>query len=141
MGEGDGDGTARFELTLPAEPAFVSTARLFASAVARHFGCGEEEVHDVKVAVSEACASALRAGADGGSLNIWATRQGPRLTFEVEGAAVPGKPPRPGAPGEEIAPALGLELIRALFEDARFAPNERGGTNLTFSLPVPPAPV
>ncbi len=54
----------QFSLEFACEPDFISTARLFAGAAARYYGCDEDVVQDVKIAVSEACTNAVKAHAD-----------------------------------------------------------------------------
>ena len=48
-----------FVLELPAAPEYLSMARLFVVALARHFGSEEEAVEDARLAVSEACTCLL----------------------------------------------------------------------------------
>jgi len=50
----------QIKLTLPINAAYVSAARLTASSVANRLNFDIEEIEDIKVAVSEACAYIIR---------------------------------------------------------------------------------
>lgn len=127
------DGSERFTIELPAEPAYVATARMFASTLARHFEVEEELVDDIKLAVSEACTRAL--GSDG-ELALAALHVEGRLTFEVAQVDLPAPSPEADTPTpEELAAGLGVELIRALFEDADLVRGTGGGRAIRFSVP------
>ncbi len=70
------------ELRLPADPAYIVVAKRAASAFAAVAGFDVEAVHDLTIAVAQACDNAIacaeRAGGSGGGQI--------RLTFIVEGA-------------------------------------------------------
>ncbi len=72
---------ASFELSVPADPAFLETARLFVGAVARELGVDDDLVDDAKLGVSEACVVAGRPGA---SLRIRAELDGAGVRFRVD---------------------------------------------------------
>ena len=128
----------RFTLELPPDPAFMATARMFASSLARHFEIDENVVEDLKLAISEACSRALAAdgGEDPVSLNV--ERDDGRLVFEISQGELPGAGASEDTPTPshaELATGLSLELITALFEDAELARDARGGSVLRFSIP------
>jgi hypothetical protein len=128
--------TERFTLELPSDPAFISTARMFACSLARHFDM-EESVDDLTLAISEACTRALAAESTNGSLFVRVMREDGRLTFEIpQGdlrAPADGDTPTPSH--EAMAAGLSLELITALFEDAAMTVDEQGQPVLRFSIP------
>ena len=66
----------RIELSLPANAAYVSTARLTASSIASRLEFDFDEVEDIKAAVSEACTYILRK-THGGSAQLF------RLVFSL----------------------------------------------------------
>ena len=113
----------RFTLELPPEPAYVGTARMFVSTLARHFEVSDEVIEDLKLAISEACSRALASEA---GLTIRAWREDGRLRFEV------GQGDAEATGKGEVDAALSLELIGALFEDAEIAPSPAGSV-LRFS--------
>jgi serine/threonine-protein kinase RsbW len=138
-----------FLLEFPPEAPYVSTARIFAAGVARTYGTDEDFVEDLKVAVSEACTSAIKAREDGavrGPVRLSVRRDADLLSFEAEDAGIvpAGDGPEPvipssGSTSEDIARRLSLEVIRALFPSTEIVPNQQGGGNIRFSLPLPAA--
>jgi serine/threonine-protein kinase RsbW len=125
-------------LEIPSEAAYVSTARLFAGAVARHFGIDEDAVDDLKLAVSEACNGAIRyreTESANRPIRIDVTTDGASLVFEIEDAIDPGAS-RPGVNTEDMIRGLSIELIQALFPNAGMIPGRGGGTNMRLSIPL-----
>jgi anti-sigma regulatory factor (Ser/Thr protein kinase) len=128
----------RLTLEIPADAAYMSAARLFAAAVARHFAVDENLIPDVKLAVSEACAAGILLGEES-SVRIAAVADGPRVRFEVsqpagpevEAVREPSATPDPHQTAE-----LGLEVIRALFEDAHVTDEPDGGKIIRFAAPA-----
>ena len=70
------------ELRLPADPAYIVVAKRAASAFAAVAGFDVEAVHDLTIAVAQACENALACAARAGGLGTGQIR----LTFTVEGA-------------------------------------------------------
>lgn len=120
----------RATLEIPADPAYLASARLFVSSLARLYECDEPSVEDLKLAVSEACGSAL-AAANLGFTRIITTLDEGVFSVEVEDGGVAELKPT-----DELARVLGLELIRSLFPDAKVPKNARGGYDLHFSVSV-----
>src|SRR5438046_4099364 len=118
----------RYVLEIDPDPQLVPTARMFAATVARQLGCGEDTVLDVKIAVSEACTSAVHMQNEvdaGGSVRLAVTEDDSALVYEVEDSAdtfrdVPDEPADvlesvlEGADEQQMR----LALIRALFPSA-----------------------
>ena len=128
-------GDDRFVLEVPADPAYIGTARIFASALARHFEVADETVEDLKVAVSEACSRAL-AGERDDRISITVQPVDERLTFEIEQSDVrrpTGGSDTPTPSAAELATGLSLELVSALFGDAEVVPTAAGPV-LRFSV-------
>jgi serine/threonine-protein kinase RsbW len=138
-----------FLLEFPPAAHYVSTARIFAAGVARTFGADEDLVEDLKVAISEACTSAIRARQDNAvddPVRLSARRDVDLLSFEAENTGITPSGEgaelvmrSTGSTSEDIARRLSLETIRALFPSTEIVPNHQGGGNLRFSLVVPPA--
>jgi len=120
--------TERFTLDLPPDAAYVGTARMFASTLARHFEVPDEVVEDIKLAISEACSRALAVeGAE--HLSLRAHRVDHRLVFEIEQGelgAAPAAADTPTPSSVELAAGLSLELVSALFEDAEVTADSAG---------------
>jgi anti-sigma regulatory factor (Ser/Thr protein kinase) len=101
--------TRSLTLRVSADPALLTTARLFAAGAARLAGCSDETVEDVRIAVSEACTRAVRdTGTRGEHVSVEALIDGAGLEVVV------------------ISPAGGAtaidddvrDLVPALFEGA-----------------------
>ncbi len=70
------------ELRLPADPAYIVVAKRAASAFAAVAGFDVEAVHDLTIAVAQACENAVSCAVRAGGLGVGQIR----LTFVVEGA-------------------------------------------------------
>jgi len=104
-------------LEMPAEAAYLTTARLFVGAAARHLGVDEETAQDIKLAISDA-----GTGAIGGQVIRLAVRViGDRTWFELE------------SDGSELGE---LDLVAGLFEDLTIEPTSAGGSIVRFSVPA-----
>jgi anti-sigma regulatory factor (Ser/Thr protein kinase) len=127
-----------YTLEFDRDAQLIPTARIFAGALARQFGCDEDSVLDVKIAVSEACTDAVTS--DGGSnpVRIVVQDRGSELVYDVSDAE---KDPevqfesRP-APKEDIV--MGVALIGALFPGAEISKGDKG-THVRFRLTAPAA--
>lgn len=125
MSNGDAD---TFTLEMPGTPDHVSTARVFASAIARRFDLDDDVVEDLKLAVSEAFTACLaaRESETHDPVRLELTWDGDRLRVEIEDRSARAEvTTTPGGWGEDV--------IRALFEDARIRTDSRG-TEVTFSV-------
>jgi serine/threonine-protein kinase RsbW len=137
-------GTDRLLLQIPPEAGFIAMARMFGASVARHFGCDEGAVEDVKIAISEACTNSVKAHHDVGStdpIELSAHAIDDKLIFEIVDAGPGIDIERHLAPDETATPpgglyegSLGLTLIEALFPDAHIARNADRGTTVRFTL-------
>ncbi len=126
-----------YAIDIDADSHLLPTARMFAATVARQFGCAEDSVLDVKIAVSEACANAVQAHQEHDvaapiHLSVEEDEQG--LTYQIEDSG-PGFDPEPEPPravfqraveGSEQRQGMGLALIRSLFPSAQFARSGHG---------------
>jgi anti-sigma regulatory factor (Ser/Thr protein kinase) len=134
----DTSTATRFAIDLPADPAYLSTVRIFLTAIARHYDAQDDTVEDLKVAVSEACSAFLRYGAgDEGSLHVEVAASSDRLTVTVSSPdlLVPEPPDADGTPTPRaLAASLGMDVLRALFEDSEVVPGEP--SSIRFSAPL-----
>jgi len=122
-------------------------ARMFAASVARHFGCDEDIVEDVKVAISEACTNSVKAHRDKGHnepIELFAHTDDGEIIFEVVDAGGGIDTELQKAINESAAtPAaglyegsLGLMLIRSLFPATEIIRNGDHGTTVRFVVPA-----
>lgn len=139
------DEEQRFSLTLPPSSAYVGTARLFAGAVARHFGADEDSVEELKLAVSEACTGAIRAQGESATapVRMEILRGADRLAFEVgaSGVTLPwsaGEVEDAAArtPTTDYMTSLSVQMIQGLFGDVAIVESPDGGTSIRFSVPL-----
>jgi hypothetical protein len=119
------DRRATLALELVADPALLATARLFAAAAARAGGCDDDVVEDVRLAVSEACARAIRGAIDGERIEIHAHVGPDGVGFVVEG-------PSATIGDDDID---GLDLVATLFPSAATSADGRR-TTVRFDAPT-----
>lgn len=130
-------------LALPAATAQVRTARLFAAAIARHFGVEDDRVEDIKLAVSEACANAVRAHVEAGAtepVRVLARLGGEALHFQIvdAGGGFDAVAPDIGMtpPAGISEGSLGLALLRSLFPEVDITRNADRGMTVSFGVNI-----
>ncbi|MGH2725237.1 MAG: ATP-binding protein [Actinomycetota bacterium] len=123
-------------LELPADAAFMATARIFSSSLARHFAANEDRVEDVKLAISEACAAFIRTGTEA-TIRVEVEPGDGCLRFEVSGPPLPPIPHDDDTPAtpSDFAARTGSELIRALFEGSEIVTDGQRST-VRFAVPL-----
>ena len=135
---------ATVELSFPALPSHVRTARLVATAVARRSGVDEALLDEVRLAVGEACSRAV----EGHQLYCPAEPVRLALTemdgrFEVEVADTCAPSARPGTvtsgpdgrdEGPGLRAGLGIAMIKGLADDVRISATS-AGTIIRMSWP------
>jgi serine/threonine-protein kinase RsbW len=123
-------------LTIPARPEYITLGRLALTAIAGLRPLSDETLHDLKLALTEACTNSVKhAYEDGsGSVDIVYELHRDRLAVEV-GDAGPGFEPRQSAGNgaDELEEGgLGIAIIRALTDEVEIAEREGGGSRLRF---------
>lgn len=135
------------ELEIPAKPEFVALARLVVSAMASAaVELADEQVDDLKIAVSEACTNAIEAhlavaSPDRIVLRCWASEGALRVAVDDSGPGFDPKrlvvhPPVTHPDRLNFERGLGIPLMRALADELEFVPRERG---MTVQMAVWPA--
>ena len=124
-------------LKIPARPEYITLGRLALSAIAGVRPLSEETLHDLKLALTEACTNSVRhAYADGreGEVEIVYRLAPDRLVVEVgdEGAGF-----EPANVGDAEHPdleegGLGIAIIRAVSDEVEIGPRGDGGSRLRF---------
>jgi serine/threonine-protein kinase RsbW len=146
-GTADGGPIPELELDVPAKPMFARTARHTVGALSRLHDVPEDVLEDIKLAVSEACNTALSAGRAEGAGNdhrvtvsVWPERD--RVVIDVvDPLAKPGREVS-GAPGEidtEDLPfdrILSLPIIRGLVDEVSITAEESGGIKIRMSVSI-----
>lgn len=122
------------ELSLPRDARFVSLLRNVACCVFENLGAPQEAVDDIGLALSEACANAVRHAVGSNDYSV-------RFTVDAVGCTVEVKDLGPGfpfptedeigaiAPDGETEAGRGFILMQALVDDLKFTRHE--GTSVT----------
>ena len=126
-------------LTIPARAEYITLGRLALTAIAGVRPLSDETLHDLKLALTEACTNSVKHayGEDGGSIDIVYELLSDRLAVEVGDAGAGFEPNggrRGGAGEDELLEegGLGFEIIRALTDEVEIAEREGGGSRLRF---------
>ena len=139
-------------LEIPARAEFVALARLVVSAMAASDGdLVDEQVDDLKIAVSEACTNAIEAyGAssseDPVTIRCWTGDRGLEVSIEDRGPGfnpsdLPDHPPVTDPDRLRFERGLGIPLIRALVDEVEIT-STQGGTAVRLVMrPAHEAPV
>ena len=145
-------------LSFTPDPAYVRTVRMVAAAVARRAGVAVELLHEVRLAIGEACTRAVAvhrrheladpidvAMSDGGRFTVRVTDRGPaeaaanepgEVTSDIM-AQVAAETGRPGMDEEILTIGVGLTLLTGLVSDLKVAAAAGGtGTEVRMSWPV-----
>ena len=116
------DATVGVELRFPPAAEYVRTARLVAVAVARRSGLGESQLDELRLAVGEACARAVRrcrqAGCDR-PVRMFVDDTAPVLVIEVTDSSGVTDEPEP----------VVLALLQGLADAVEVLPDARAGTS------------
>jgi anti-sigma regulatory factor (Ser/Thr protein kinase) len=133
------------ELRLPADPAYIVVAKRAASAFAAVAGFDVEAVHDLTIAVAQACENALacteRAGGVGtGQMRLTFAVEGSRLEVQVQSSCTRQALAQAAASQKRVAMAaewerqevaaatdLALRLMGLFVDDHSYRVDERTG--------------
>jgi serine/threonine-protein kinase RsbW len=124
-------------LTIPAKPEYITLGRLALTAIAGVRPVSDETLHDLKLALTEACTNSVKHayGEDGGSVDIVYELLADRLAVEVGDAGGGFDPSSGRANGDEEdleEGGLGIAIIRALTDEVEIGEREGGGSRLRF---------
>jgi serine/threonine-protein kinase RsbW len=123
-------------LTFPARPEYITLGRLALTAIAGVRPLSDETLHDLKLALTEACTNSVKHAYDeagAGSVDIVYELQEDRLAVEVGDAGAGFDPADTGADVEELVEGgLGIAIIRAVTDEVEIAEREGGGSRLRF---------
>ena len=124
-------------LTIPAKPEYITLGRLALTAIAGVRPVSDEALHDLKLALTEACTNSVKHAYDEngvGSVDIVYELLADRLAVEV-GDAGSGFDPNSGqgnGDDELEEGGLGIAIIRALTDEVEIGVREGGGSRLRF---------
>jgi anti-sigma regulatory factor (Ser/Thr protein kinase) len=128
------------DLEFPPKPEYIRTVRLAVAALARLHDVPDELVEDIRLAVSEACTSALPdagpAEAEAQALRVLASSGDGRFTVEIidRGSAieraVAGRPDEIETEDLPFERTLAVPVIRGLVDELAVTPQEGGGASI-----------
>lgn len=136
---------ATVSLRLSPRPAHVRTARLVASAMARRSGVDEGLLDDVRLAVGEACARAVRLHERNSVHAPISVELSDGIEFTVVVTDASGQYPDAAGPPaedwtadgqEDESDALGLAVLESVVDVLRVEKRNGGGTQVTMRWPV-----
>lgn len=121
------------ELKIPSRPEFVSVARLAMLGVASRAHFTYDEVEDVRLAVGEACTTAVERAAKIGKIDADITIRSEisdnKLVIEVEDEVARLSEPTEGESPEDLdEQGLGALLMELLVDEFKIGPTPEGGT-------------
>jgi len=126
-------------LEVPAKPEFLLLARLAATGVGRSAGASEETIADLKLAVTEAVANAVRHAYppdSPGRVSVELSADGGRLEIAVsdEGRGLGDAELTSDGPSEPGESGMGLSIIRAIADEVEVGAGPDGrGTRVRFA--------
>lgn len=130
-------GSPTVRLTIPAKPEYITLVRLALSGLSRSRPLSDEELGDLKLAVTEACTNSVRHGyrEDGeGTVEVVYELQPDRVVVEVadDGPGFDAAGDRPTA--ENLAEGgLGIAIIKAVSDEFESGTRSNGrGSRLRF---------
>ncbi len=136
-------------LSIPALSEFVGVARLAISGVASRLNFSVEQIEDIKVAVTEACANAVQyAYGNNGrehtekTVDISCTTFNDRLEVTVSDSGLgfdPKNPPAPDKSDGHTHLGLGITFMRTLMDKADIESKKGKGTKVTLTKYVSPS--
>ena len=124
-------------LTIPAKPEYITLGRLALTAIAGVRSVSDEALHDLKLALTEACTNSVKHAygeEDVGSVDIVYELLADRLAVEVGDDGSGFDPAMGHSNGDEDLEegGLGIAIIRALTDEVEIGEREGGGSRLRF---------
>lgn len=136
------------ELDVPASPKFVRTTRHAVGALARLHDLPEDLIEDIRLAVSEACNTALaskelgEAEASRLQVSVWTAEDRIRIeVFDPDGRVdhdVAGAPSDIDTADLPFDRVLALPIIRGLVDEMAISAGETGGVRMQMWVSPPP---
>jgi serine/threonine-protein kinase RsbW len=128
------DESGVVELRIPRQAEWVAVARLALSAVASRLRFSLEEIEDLKLAIAEACTSAIQHG-ESGTIDILCDARPDALQVTVRSG--PGRPDDATRSREDDPIGeLGIFIIRSLMDSVDYSVDPRTGTTLVMTKRV-----
>jgi serine/threonine-protein kinase RsbW len=143
----DGSGPAEdpeLELEIPSKPEYVRTVRHTVGALARLHGVRDDIIEDIKLAVSEACTTALGSNPVESKnpimVRAWAGPESMVLEVLDRGSGpvkeVLGDPEELDTLDLPFETVLALPVIRGLVDEVAVSPRKGGGSRLRMTVSI-----
>lgn len=116
-------------LSFPAKADYLLLARLALSGVGRNLPLEDEQLADLKLAVTEACGNAVRHAypSGDGPVGLAFVIHGDRLVMIVEDQGTGGRLPQADATmPESLESGMGMSIIRAIVDEVEVEPGSDG---------------
>ena len=122
---------ADVEIGIPPRSAYVAVVRLAVAALARQTGLNEDDVDNLRIAVSEACTTAVLAHEAGGTEEPIVVRwhdTDDRLVVEIEDSAAPSRddPAPEDSQGFATRGIMSHALLESLVDESSVEPGPSG---------------
>jgi serine/threonine-protein kinase RsbW len=126
------------ELRIPCKAEWVALARLAVAVVANRLQFSIDEIEDVKLAVAEACTTAIQRSSEGSAIEITceALPEGLRITVRSGARSVNHQVERHDLDDERVG-GLGIFLIRSLMDEVAYDTHAEHGTQLVMLKRLP----
>jgi len=136
-------GGRAVRLTIPAKAEYITLCRLALTGLARLRPIAEEQLADLKLALTEACSNSVRHAYGGGqgAVEIVYELHDDRLAIEVVDDGAGFGEAHAGEPGDDLVEGgLGIAIIRAIADEFELGPRNGGrGSRLRFVKLLPEA--
>jgi serine/threonine-protein kinase RsbW len=124
-------------LKIPARPEYITLCRLALTGLSRLQAFSDEQLADLKLALTEACSNSVRhayGDESGGFVEIVYELRPDRLVIEVTDEGAGFDPNAPGADAADLAEGgLGIAIIRAIADEVEIGTQASGsGSRLRF---------
>ncbi len=136
----DSSSSTRVSLDIPPRPQFVALARLALTALCREHAFSDDEIADLKLAITEACSNSIKHGYAGEAaldpaarVNVIYEVGGDRMVIRVRDRG-PGFDWQGPAAEELPEGGLGISIIQAVCDEFSVSrPSDGVGAELTLS--------
>lgn len=117
------------EIAIPPRSVYVGVVRLTIASLARNAGLDEELVEDLRIAVTEACTSAVLAHEEAATTEPVVVRwadEGDRFVIDVEGRVGPKESELEDSHGFSSRSVLSQALLESLVDETEISTTDAG---------------
>ena len=117
------------EIAIPPRSVYVGVVRLTVTSLARSSGLDEDRVDDLRIAVTEACTSAVLAHEEAGvsePVVVKWTEESDRFVIDVEGRVQPAEKAPEDSHGFSTREVLSHALLESLVDETEMSSSSEG---------------